>query len=129
MSGHAVLWLRADAVFDAGMGALLLMASWDALYEALGLPLAVPAMYPQVAGGLLCGYAYLLWTGATDQGVRRLAGTTAVVNVAGVVVLGIWLVSGKLGAETLGEVVLWAAVVALAAFATAEARIARGEIE
>lgn len=129
MNSRASLWLRADAVFDAGMGALLLMASWDALYEALGLPLAVPAMYAQVAGGLLCGYAYLLWTGATAPGVRRLAGTTAVVNVAGVVVLGIWLVSGELGAETLGEVVLWAAVVALAAFAVTEARIARGVIE
>jgi hypothetical protein len=126
VSDRAPLWLRADAVFDAGMGILLLMASWDTLYEALGLPLAVPAMYAQVAGGLLLGYAYLLWTGAEAPGVRRLAGTTAVVNVAGVVVLGIWLLSGELGAETLGELILWAAVVALAAFAIAEAGIARG---
>jgi hypothetical protein len=127
MSYRASIWLRADAVFDAGMGFLLLMASWDALYEALGLPLATPPLYAQVAGGLLCGYAYLLWTGAEAPGVRRLAGTTAVVNVAGIVVLGIWLVSGKLEAETLGEVILWAAVIALAAFAIAEAAIARGE--
>jgi len=47
--------------------------------------------------------------------------------VAGIVGLGSWLVSGELGAETLGEVILWAAVVALAAFAIAEAAIARGE--
>lgn len=129
MSHRASLWLRADALFDAGMGLLLLMATWDALYEALGLPLAAPPMYAQVAGGLLCGYAYLLWTGAESSGVRRLAGTTAVVNVAGIVVLVIWLVSGELGAETLGEVILWAAVIALAAFAVAEAGIARGESE
>ena len=51
MSYRRSLWLRADAVFDAGMGLLLLMASWDALYEALGLPLAAPPMYAQVAGG------------------------------------------------------------------------------
>jgi len=127
MTYRVSIWLRADVVFDAGMGLLLLMASWDALYEALGLPLATPPMYAQVAGGLLCGYAYLLWTGAEAPGVRRLAGTTAVVNVAGIVVLGIWLVSGELGAETLGEVILWAAVIALAAFAIAEAAIARGE--
>jgi len=45
MTYRVSIWLRADAVFDAGMGLLLLMASWDALYEALGLPLATPPMY------------------------------------------------------------------------------------
>lgn len=127
MRDRAALWLRADAVFDAGMGALLVMASWDALYDALGLPPPKPPMYAQVAGGLLCGYAYLLWTGASAPGVRRLAGTTAVVNGAGAVVVGVWLVSGELGAETLGEAILWAAVGVLAAFALAEAAIARRE--
>ena len=127
MNDRASLWLRADAVFDAGMGVLLLMASWNALYEALGLPPAEPAMYAQVAGGLLLGFAYLLWTGATAPGVRRLAGATAVVNLAGVVVIGIWLVSGELGAETLGEVILWAAVAALVIFAVAEIDVARKE--
>lgn len=120
-------WLRADALFDAGMGLLLLAASWDALYEALGLPVAEPAMYAQVAGGLLLGYAYLLWSGASGPGVRRLAGSTAAVNVAGVLVVGAWLVAGELDAERLGQVILWAAVAALAAFAVAEVGIARRE--
>jgi hypothetical protein len=49
-----------DALFDAAMGLLLLSASWDGLFEALGLPVARPAFYAQLAGGLLLAYV-LLW--------------------------------------------------------------------
>ena len=118
-------WLRADAVFDAGMGLLLLTATWNALYDALGLPVAEPALYAQIAGGLLLGYAYLLWWAPGTPAERTVAGTTAVVNALGVVVVGVWLLSGDLETETLGDVILWAAVVALAAFAIAETSIAR----
>lgn len=121
----ARFWFRADAVFDAGMGVLLLSASWDDLYDALQLPIAQPALYAQVAGGLLLGYAYLLWAGVDTPAKGMLAGTTAAVNLAGVLVVGAWLVSGNLDAGTLGEVILWLAVVALAIFAVAEIHIAR----
>jgi hypothetical protein len=121
----AGFWLRADAVFDAGMGALLLSASWTALYDTLELPVAEPALYAQVAGGLLLGYAYLLWSAPGTAAERTLAGTTAAVNALGVVVVGTWLVSRELDAGTLGQVILWAAVVVLAVFAVAEVAIAR----
>jgi hypothetical protein len=114
--------LRADAVFDAAMGLLLLAATWDGLYEALGLPVARPALYAQLAGGLLLAYAYLLWLG-DDR--RRLAAVTATVNALAVLVLAIWLLSGELGAETLGEVILWLAAAVLALFALLEFRLAR----
>jgi hypothetical protein len=114
--------LRADAVFDAGMGLLLLVATWDGLYEALGLPVARPALYAQLAGGLLLAYAYLLWS-SDDR--RRLAAVTATVNVLAVVVLAVWLFSGELGAETLGEGILWLAAAVLAVFALLEFRLAR----
>lgn len=104
---------------------MLLSASWDDLYDALQLPVARPALYAQVAGGLLLGYAYLLWAGVDTPARRMLAGATAAVNVAGVLVVGTWLVSGNLDAGSLGEVILWLAVVALAVFAAAEIRIAR----
>jgi hypothetical protein len=118
-------WLRADAFFDAAMALLLLTATWDALYEALGLPVAEPALYAQIAGGLLLGYAYLLWWAPGTPAERTVAGATAVVNALGVVVVGVWVLSGDLETETLGDVILWAAVVALAAFAIAETSIAR----
>jgi hypothetical protein len=121
----ARFWFRADAVFDAGMGVLLLSASWDELYDALQLPLAQPALYAQVAGGLLLGYAYLLWVGVETPARGMLAGTTAAVNTAGVLVVGAWLHSGILDSGALGEVILWLAVVALTVFAVAEIRIAR----
>ena len=121
----ARFWFRADAVFDAGMGMLLLSASWDDFYEALQLPIAQPALYAQVAGGLLLGYAYLLWAGVDTPARGMLAGTTAAVNIAGVLVVGAWLLSGNLDAGGLGEVILWLAVVALTVFAVAEIRIAR----
>jgi hypothetical protein len=121
----ARFWFRADAVFDAGMGVLLLSASWDDLYDTLQLPVARPALYAQVAGGLLLGYAYLLWAGVDTPARHILAGTTAAVNVAGVLVVGAWLVSGNLDAGSLGEVILWLAAAALAVFAVAEIRIAR----
>lgn len=117
--------LRADAVFDAAMGLLLLSASWDDLYDALGLPVARPAFYAQLAGGLLLAYAYLLWQGGDRL---RLAGVTAAINALGVVVIAVWLLSGELEAETLGEVLLWAASAALAIFAVLELRLARGEV-
>lgn len=107
------------------MGVLLLSASWEGLYDALQLPAARPALYAQIAGGLLLGYAYLLWTGVDTPARRKLAGTTAAVNTAGVLVVGSWLVSGELDVGTLGEVILWLAVAALAAFAAAEIRIVR----
>jgi hypothetical protein len=121
----ARFWLRADAVFDTGMGMLLLSSSWDNLYDALQLPIAQPALYAQVAGGLLLGCAYLLWAGVDSPARGMLAGATAAVNLAGVLVVGAWLVSGNLDAGTLGEVILWLAVVALAVFAAAEIQIAR----
>jgi len=127
VTGSARFWLRADAVFDAGMGLLLLAASWTALYETLGLPLAEPALYAQVAGGLLLGYAYLLWWSPGTQAERTLAAATAAVNALGVVVIGAWLLSGELDAGTLGDVILWAAVAVLVVFSVAEAAIARRE--
>ena len=116
--------LRADAVFDAAMGLLLLSASWEGLYDALGLPVARPAFYAQLAGGVLLAYAYLLWQGG-DR--RRLAAVTAATNALGVVVIAVWLLSGELEAETLGEALLWLAALALAVFAVLEARLARSE--
>jgi hypothetical protein len=116
--------LRADAVFDAAMGLLLLSATWDGLYDALGLPVARPALYAQLAGGLLLAYAYLLWQGG-DR--RRLAAVTAAVNALGGVVIAVWLLSGELDAETLGEVLLWLAAAVLGLFALLELRLAGEE--
>ena len=38
-------YLRARALLDVALGVLLLAATWDGLYDALGLPLPRPELY------------------------------------------------------------------------------------
>ena len=117
--------LRADAVLDVALGALLLLAPWNALYESLDLPQADPALYAQVAGGLLVAFGYLLWIAPRETHLTRgVAAAAALANAAGTVVLAAWLLLGDLGLGALGVTLLAALAVALAAFAAAEALVA-----
>lgn len=117
--------LRADAVFDVALAALLLLAGWHGLYRALGLPVVVPAIFAEVAGVLLLGFAYLLWI-APDYSVlsRRVAEVTAIVNGASAALLALWLASGPTGIRALGVILMVLVTGALAVFAALEARIA-----
>ena len=116
---------RADAVFDAVVGVLLLSATWDGLYAALDLPHATPELLVQLAGVLLVGFAYLLWFAPEGRELgRRVAVAAALANGASVVVLVVWLVNGELGIGTLGKTLLALVAAALALFAVLEALIA-----
>ena len=117
--------LRADAVLDVALGALLLLATWDALYDAVDLPRADPALYAQVAGGLLVAFGYLLWIAPRESHLTRgVAAAAAVANAAGAVILAAWLLVGELDVGALGTALLAVLAVFLALFAVAEALVA-----
>ena len=117
--------LQTDAVLYAGVGALLLAASWDGLFDALDLPHPQPALWTQLAGALLVALGYLFWIAPRDVRLTHaiaLAGAAA--NALGTVILLAWLVFGELDVGALGTTLLSLTAAACAAFAVAEARIA-----
>jgi hypothetical protein len=124
INAHAVL--IANAIFAGLVGAVLVLAPTSGLFESLGLPVAEPEVYAQFAGGLLLIFAVLLWEAPTDPVLERHVGRAAAgANVLGAVVLALWLVSGELDATRRGETFLWAATIALVAFAALESRYLR----
>jgi hypothetical protein len=119
--------LRANAVFDLAAGLLLLTGTWDGLWDALDLPQGQPALFVQVGGAALLGWAYVLWRAADEPPLRTPVALAAAVadGLAALVVL-IWLVTGELpdDVDALGTILLIALVVVLGAFAVLKARIA-----
>jgi hypothetical protein len=119
--------LLANAVFDLAAGLLLLTGTWDGLWDALDLPQGQPALFVQVGGAALLGWAYVLWRAADDPALRAPVALPAAVadGLAALVVL-IWLVTGELpdDVDALGTILLIALVVVLGAFAVLKARIA-----
>jgi hypothetical protein len=123
---NPALVLTANAIFDGLVGALLVLAPTSGLFDGLGLPVAEPELYTQVAGGLLLVFAVLLWEAPTDPVLERHVGrAAAAANVLGAVVLAPWLISGELDASRRGEVFLWAATLVVAVLAVFEARYLR----
>lgn len=107
--------LRVNALFDTALAVLLSAGSWDALYDALDLPVPKPALYAQLAGVLLLGWAWLLWT-------RPLGRVVAAVNALAAALIVVWLAAGKVTSDALGITLFALVAAALVAFAVAEAR-------
>jgi hypothetical protein len=120
--------LMANAVLDFLAGLLLLAGTWDGLWDALDLPQGKPALFVQVGGAALVGWAYLLWRAADAPPLRASVALAAAVadGLAALVVL-IWLVAGELPdyVDTLGTILLIALVLVLGVFAVLKAGIAR----
>jgi hypothetical protein len=116
--------LRGDALLDVGLGALLLLAAWDGLYRALGFPAPEPAVFAEIGGVLLLGFAYLLWV-APDYTVlvRRVAEAAATTNGIAAALIALWLASRPVGLELQGWILAVALILALAAMAYLEARL------
>lgn len=116
--------LRVDALFDIGLAALLLLAGWEGLYAALGLPPARPAIWAELAGVLLLGFAYLLWV-APDYAVlgRRVAEAAAIANGLGAALIVLWLATGPAEIRPLGVALMVVIALALMGFAGLEARL------
>jgi hypothetical protein len=124
--------LMANAVLDFLAGLLLLAGTWDGLWDALELPQGKPAVFVQVGGAALVGWAYLLWRAADAPPLRASVALAAAIadGLAALVVL-IWLVAGELPdyVDTLGTILLIVLVLVLGVFAVLKAGIARARPE
>lgn len=116
------LIFRLDAACDALLAVFLLAATWDGLYEFLGLPVPKPAFYAQLLGAALVAFAIVEWTLAGRPGSRELAGGVAVGSALAVAILVVWLVSGRVTGDGHGEVILWFVAAFLALEAGLHAR-------
>ena len=128
LPGWADRVLRLDAVGTAALGVLLILGTWDALYEALDLPHLGPALLAQLGGAGLLGLAYLLWIAPrSPEMARAVALVAAVVNGLAAVIIALWLIvrtPEEMYIETQGFVELLAVAVVLAILAGAQARVA-----
>jgi hypothetical protein len=116
------IFFRLDAVCDAVLAVFLLSSTWDDLYEFLGLPVPKPAFYAQLLGAALVAFAIAEWTLAGKPGSRELAGAITVGSALAVVILVVWLLSGRVLGDDHGEVILWFVAAFLALEAAVHAR-------
>ena len=120
--------LRLAAAAALLIGALLLLASWDGLYDTLDLPQPLPALAAQLGGAALIGHAYLLWRAASRPELAGVAARSgAIAQGGGALVIAGWLIfrdREQLGIDTLGIVVLIVTAVVLALLALAQLRLA-----
>jgi hypothetical protein len=120
--------LRAASVAALVIGALLMLGSWDGLYDALELPKANPALAAQIGGLAFLGLGYLLWTGAGRPELAGTAARTAAIPFGGAAIaIAAWVIfrdERDLGIETAGTVVLIVVAAILALLGLALARVA-----
>ncbi len=118
--------MRANAVFFALAGLLLLVATWNGLYDLLRLPIAQPEVFTQLAGAVLIGFAYVLSTTPDNPAMLRPVATgVAVANGLAALVILVWLVTGKLGIGGFGDVIFVVSLLVLAALAYFQYRISQ----
>jgi hypothetical protein len=111
--------LLADATYSFLIGLLFLAGTWDGLYNALDLPQGQPAIFVQIGGGVLWGFAYLRWLASrTTALMLPVARASALENAIAAVIIVVWLIHDDLGIGTLGDVLLALAAAASAVLAT-----------
>jgi hypothetical protein len=110
--------LLADATYSFVIGLLFLAGTWDGLYNALDLPRGQPAIFVQIGGAVLWGFAYLRWLASrTPALMLPVARASALENGIAAVILVVWLIHDELGIGTLGDVLLALAAAASAVLA------------
>jgi hypothetical protein len=119
------LILRANALFDFAVGVVLGLATWDALYDALGAHKPNPAPIAQLAGVFFCAFAYLLWIAPRDVRLTRAVAAAGVVANGGTALLVLaWELPGRLSLPAAQDALVIGVAVVCGAFAAAEAVIA-----
>ena len=91
------LVLRVDAFSNAALAVFLLAATWDRLYEFLGLPVPEPPFYAQLLGAALVAFAILEWRLAGSPAEAAVTFAAAVGSTIAAVVLAVWLLFGRHG--------------------------------
>ena len=127
MAARLPVVLKANALLDLVAGLLLLMGTWDGLWDALDLPQGRPALFVQIGGATLLGLAYAMWRAADIDALRGpVALGAALADGLAVVVIVAWLLSGNLkGVDALGTTLLILVALVLAAFTVLKAAGAR----
>jgi hypothetical protein len=122
--------MRANAVFYGLAGLLLLVSTWQGLYDLLSLPIAQPEVFTQIAGAVLIGFAYVLSTTPDNPAMLRPVATgVAVANGLAAFVIIVWLVTGKLGIGGFGDVIFVASLLVLAALAFFQYRVSQAQTQ
>jgi hypothetical protein len=117
--------LRANALFDLAVGLILGAATWDALYDLLHAHKPNPAPLAQLAGILLCAFAYLLWIAPRDVRLTRaVAAASAFANGATLLLAAAWELPGRLTLPAKDDAAIIFVGLVCGAFAVAEAYIA-----
>lgn len=120
--------LIGNAIFDFAAGVLLLAGTWDGLWDALDLPQGQPALFVQLGGAALVGWAYLLWQAAEKPPLRASVARAAMgADALAALIVLVWLVTGSLpdDVDALGTILLILLVLVLGAFAVLKAGVAR----
>jgi hypothetical protein len=95
--------VRADAIFDLGLGALLLLSASDRLFRALDLPKGQPSLLDQGAGASLIGFSCLLWVAPrSPELIRHVPAGTAAARLIAIARILLWL--AHRGSDQLGRI-------------------------
>jgi hypothetical protein len=109
---------------------MLVLSSWDGLWEPLDLPQGYPVLTAQMGGMALLALAYLLWAASTRAEFAQVAAVAGVIGLGGgAAVIAAWLLFreridlgiGDLGIALLAGTAAVLALVALALVAVAAA--------
>jgi len=127
MTGSQIL--RVGSVVTALLGILLVLGTWDGLYEKLDLPHAVPALAAQIGGVGLLALALVQWLASSSYALQQpvaLAGASFYLGSA--LVIAAWLIFKDkidLGIGDTGWAILIVAALVFALLGAALARSAR----
>jgi hypothetical protein len=122
--------LRVAALAAVIVGVMLVLSSWDGLWEPLDLPQGYPVLTAQMGGMALLALAYLLWAASTRAELAQVAAVAGVIGLGGgAAVIAAWLLFreridlgiGDLGIALLAGTAAVLALVALALVAVAAA--------
>jgi len=114
--------LLIDAIINLFLGIILLIFS-PKVIELLGIPAVEHYFYPNILGGVLVGIgiALLIECFKASRGVVGLGlGGAVAINLCASVVLGVWLIFGKLQIPLRGQILLWIIVVVVIAVSSVE---------
>jgi hypothetical protein len=117
------LVLRLDAVSNGALALFLLAATWDGLYEFLGLPVPEPPFYAQLLGAALVAFAIVEWALAGTPAERTVTFAAALGSAIAAAALALWLLLADTDLDTHGLVALWSVVAFLAAAAAIHAGV------
>lgn len=94
-------------------------------FSVVGLPNPTPEIFTQLGGGLLIGYAYLLWISPNEHSIAPTIGwVVGVVNIAGAALILWWVLFSKLSLPNAGIILLFCASALLIVFAVGEIHFA-----